>query len=190
MKNNYLEEILPRFEAVKAEMNLHFEELTEEQLNWKSNRNQWSIGQCIDHLVTSNSTYFPTFQALVEGRHARRWLERVPFWASFGGRILLESIQPVPNTKTKSPKAFMPTQGGIPADILRKYGEQQARLLDFLIHLDKLDHDQTIVTSPASPFITYTLKANIQILANHEERHLYQAKEIKKHAAFPIYRSR
>ncbi|MCB0644745.1 MAG: DinB family protein, partial [Phaeodactylibacter sp.] len=63
MKNNYLEEILPRFEAVKAEMNLHFEELTEEQLNWKSNRNQWSIGQCIDHLVTSNSTYFPTFQA-------------------------------------------------------------------------------------------------------------------------------
>ena len=186
MKNKYLEAIFPRFEAVKHTIESDFGALSSDALNWKVNPKQWSIGQCLDHLITSNTTYFSMFESLAIGTRKKSFIEGFSLWAKLWGNTLYKQLQPTPTTKMKSPPAFKPSASTIPENIVSKYMDHQVELVELIRRMDWLTHEKVIVTSPASPIITYTLKRNIEILANHEERHLLQAQNVKAHPAFPI----
>jgi hypothetical protein len=47
------------------ETRARFGGLAAEQLNWKPSADQWSVAQCMDHLVTTNGTYFPSFEKVL-----------------------------------------------------------------------------------------------------------------------------
>jgi RNA polymerase sigma factor (sigma-70 family) len=60
----------------------------------------------------------------------------------------------------------------------------QEMLKDMILKTDKADHN-TIITSPVSRFITYSLSDAIKIITFHERRHLNQAKRIMQQEGFP-----
>src|SRR5262249_21641958 len=38
------------------------------QLNWKPSPHQWSVGQCLDHLLVSSEVYLPPISRALDGR--------------------------------------------------------------------------------------------------------------------------
>ena len=69
--------------------------LYSEQLNWKPNPTSWSVGQCVDHIVTTNRLYFNIFDALLNGTKSSNFWEKVPFLPGFFGKFLINTTKPV-----------------------------------------------------------------------------------------------
>ena len=175
MNNPYLEDIMHRIEKVSEDVEAQFGTLSVSQLNWKPSPEEWSIGQCLHHLVTTNETYFPQLIAIISGTKKRSIWERLPFLPGFWGRMLVKSMTPEPKTKMKAPSVFRPSQSNITADIVSVFKTHNEELLSYFQSLDAVDHQKVIITSPAAYFVTYSLFNAIRILTNHEERHYQQA---------------
>ena len=155
-----------------------FGSLTEAQLNWKPTPNTWSVGQIVDHLITANSTYFPIFEAIQEDRYPTRFYERLPFLPSFFGKLILKSVQPEAERKTKTVPVFEPTQSNVPADILPTFQHHQETLKEWVGKMEQLYTTNIVITSPAAKVAIYTLEDALKIIVAHEWRHLKQAKNI------------
>lgn len=186
MKNAYLVPIIDRFEQVSAEMQTYFQGLSEVQLNWKPNPEKWSIAQCLDHLIVSNQTYFPVLREHVEGKHRKTFVEKLPFWAAMGSSLMIRFVQPEPAMKMKSPSVFQPTSSTVKGDIVDRFLEHNQALIALFQEADQLErHEKIVITSPAASFLTYTLRATAEVLANHEERHFKQALQVLQDDHFP-----
>ncbi len=147
------------------------------QLNWKPGADRWSIGQIIDHVITTNSAYFPVIDGLHAGTYTPHFAAKFQFLVNFFGKTILRSVQPETQHKTKTLPPFEPRQSGIPEDIVGKFAWHQARLIREIggaaSILDK------VVSSPASRIVVYRLDRAFDILVAHERRHLVQAKAVK-----------
>lgn len=188
MNNPYLHGLIRRIEKVSQEAEDTFGNLSNEQLNWKMNHEKWSIGQCLDHLIVSNSTYFPQFEQMTRGVKPKTLWESLPGWPQLCGYMLLRTITPDPRQKLSAPAAFIPQRSEVPSSIIAEFVTHNQLLIKYLQEIDAIDHRRTIMTSPASSFITYSLHDACQILTNHEERHLRQAKRVMELEEFPLFK--
>ncbi len=59
--------LLNEFESLNKEVQQTFGTLTTQELNWQANREHWSIGQCFEHMVKANRSYFPVFDRIIRG---------------------------------------------------------------------------------------------------------------------------
>ena len=156
-----------------------FHSLSVEKLNWKPEADQWSIGQCIDHVITTNQQYYPIFDELIQHRYQRRLYERLPFLPKLFGRLILNSVHPHTQRKIPTVAVFAPSQSSIPANILQSFRAEQATLSDYLERLAPLNLKRLIITSPASSLAIYSVQDAIEIILAHEARHLNQALAVK-----------
>lgn len=66
-------EILDEVEGLAQDTKAIFGGLNSTQINWKPAADVWSIGQCLDHLITANQEYFPQLdQIIIIAAHERR----------------------------------------------------------------------------------------------------------------------
>src|SRR6185369_11788748 len=70
-----------------------FGRLSAVQLNWKPAPAEWSIAQCLEHLILINADYLPILE-----RVARGWRpslkERLPLLPRLFGNMVLALVQP------------------------------------------------------------------------------------------------
>lgn len=185
MKNSYLSEVLSTLDRMTFEYKRDLGPLNPEQLNWKPNSDSWSVGQCVDHIIRTNELYFSIFESLLNGTKPSNFWEKMPFLPSFFGKFLIKITQPVIDKKNKTVPVFEPSKSEITGDILNTFYENQKALIDWIKRSDSVDHEKTIVTSPATKIITYSLHDVCIILSGHEERHLNQARNVMKMDGFP-----
>jgi hypothetical protein len=171
--------------ATAAHVKARFGALSAAQLNWKPAPDRWSVGQCLEHLVTSDGAYFPTFETVRQGGYRKTLWQRMPGLPGFFGAMLLKTIDPANTKKSKAPAIFKPASSDVDADIVRRFGEQQARLLEYLQAGAGLDLDRTIIASPVTPIVTYSLFDAFRILVRHAQRHVQQADRVVALDAFP-----
>lgn len=162
-----------------------FGKLQETQLNWKPSPEIWSIAQCLDHVIISNKTYFPTFVQLADGTKRQRKRERLPLLPSVWGNWLQRSMSADAKHKQAAPEVFQPSQTSLSSEIIDRFSEHQMVLKDLIERLDKLDHKEIIITSPANQMMTFSLKNACQLLIEHERRHLNQALKLTNQRDFP-----
>lgn len=187
MNNPYLSDIVKRIEKVSQEVEENFANLNEAQLNWQPGSERWSIAQCLDHLICTNRSYYPQFDAIdAETKKSTFW-ESLPGWAALWGMLMLRSVTPEARQKLKMPPAFDPGRSHVPASIIDDFIEHNKDFVQRLSALDKVNHRRIVITSPAASIITYSLQAACQVLANHEERHLRQAKKVMELEEFPLF---
>ncbi|MEP6512466.1 MAG: DinB family protein [Parafilimonas sp.] len=178
----YLEQIEHIGEYVRE----NFALLNEEQLNWKPRPHKWSIAQCLEHLINSNSKYFPAFEKLLqEGYHPSPWQSISPL-SEMWGKKLLELTTSIPTKKIKSPSMFAPSRSTIDAGIIQRFLEHQQQLLQYLKQLKPISkQNKIIISSAVSSLITFDLRTAMKAVAQHEQRHLNQANNVLHHAQFP-----
>ncbi|MDB5263389.1 MAG: damage-inducible protein DinB [Adhaeribacter sp.] len=184
MANEYLENALHELGLITKKVQAEFGKLSVDQLNWKPAADSWSIGQCLDHLIKTNRLYFPIFEAVSQGRKKRTFWEMLPGFPGIWGRMMLKGMAST-TKKYKTPAVFKPAASNIPASIVVDFVQHQQDLTRRIKAASNVDHAKTIVTSPASPVITYSLQDCINICAVHEERHFLQGKRVMKQKDFP-----
>lgn len=173
-----IQALINRLQAVSKAVEEEFSSIEEIQLNWKENPDTWSIGECLEHLMITNKLYFKQFDQVLNHQQKTFW-ERLPFLANFFGGLLLKSLTPKPTNKIKAPSIFKPSQSKVSPQIVQDFIQHNQKVIEYFQQL-QLKNPQTIITSPAASFVTLRLGTAMQILTNHEERHLFQAQQIKE----------
>ncbi|NUO00652.1 MAG: DinB family protein [Saprospiraceae bacterium] len=171
---NWLTEI----DRITSAFEKEFGELDAAALNWKPDRDTWSIAQNIDHLVVVNETYFPVLQAVKTGSYQLPFLAKIGFMVSFFGKTVLNAVQPDRRKKMKTFTIWEPSTSDIAGDILARFKKHQTELKAQISASEGLIKKGTIISSPANKHIVYKLETAFDIMVTHEERHLEQAKEV------------
>lgn len=169
--------------GIASEARSAFGQLSAGQLNWKPSAEQWSVGQCLEHLIKTNESFFPVLEAIAKGeRRARLW-ERLSPLSGFFGRAVLRGLSS--ERKFKAPRAIRPEASGVGADIVARFVEHQGELERRLRAAESADPGRTVVTSPISALVTYSFGDACRIVVAHERRHLEQARRVTRTAGFP-----
>jgi hypothetical protein len=162
-----------------------FGNLNSEQLNWKPNSQSWSVGQCLEHLITTNNEMLGAVASHVAGTHQKTIFERLALGSNYFGNYILRAAQPENKTKIKAPKVFRPTSSKVGQDIVEKFVENQEKIVAIMEASNHLDLEKTIVTSPVASFIVYSLFNAYKIVVTHERRHFRQAQNVIQTNGFP-----
>jgi uncharacterized damage-inducible protein DinB len=185
LQHSDLTTVLVEGRFVADETKRAFGHLSAEQINWKPGRDEWSIGQCFDHLIISNRQFLTIIEEIRQGRRRRRAWERVPLLPRFFGKLLIRTLRPDTGRKVKAPRALNPSTSQIPAAIITSFVEQQAVLLQLMEGTRGLELERITITSPVARLITYSLMDAYRLIVVHEQNHFVQASRLLRLAGFP-----
>lgn len=187
MQNQYLDDLLHEVSLITKKVQVEFGRLSAGQLNWKPAPEQWSIAQCLDHLIKANQQYFPLLESLANGTRKASWMEKLPGLPGFFGKMMLKTLDPSNTKKFKAPALFKPVASQLPPSVVTDFVQHQQELTRLMRAVDRVPaHEKTIVSSPVSGLITFSLKDAVSIIVVHEERHYMQAKRLLKADGFPL----
>jgi uncharacterized damage-inducible protein DinB len=178
MNSSRINSVTSDLAALAGEAREAFGDLTVEQLNWKASEKNWSVAQCLDHLITINSLYFPIFEKLQGGAPQPTLLEKFSPFSGFFGRFLIKAMSPETTKKMNTSKKAYPSASEIGGDIVERFVDHNRQLAD---HIEKLPTDTDlarIITSPLAGFVTYSLDDCLTMLVVHERRHMLQARRV------------
>lgn len=182
----FIKNIVIKGKEAGEKVKLEFATVTLEQLNWKPAPESWSIGQCIDHLIISDCSYFPTFKKIAEGKHKMTAFERWNPFSTLFGKILVSQLTENVKRKVNAPKIFIPSASSIDAGIMERFHKHLDSLLEYIAAFREIDLDKTYITSPvSSTLVTYSLRNAVRLLVQHEHRHINQAIRVKAKEEFP-----
>ena len=185
ISENSVSEIIGGLSRVSDDANASFGKLSADQINWKPSPESWSVAQCLDHLITTNRSYFKPFDEVINGSKVTRFMERLPILPGLFGNLLIKSLDPEATRKLKAPTAFQASSSALPVTIVDDFVSQQNETIGRMKACQSLPADKIIITSPALGLITYSLMDAFKILLTHERRHVKQAKNVTRTAGFP-----
>ena len=155
------------------------------QLNWKLAPDQWSIGQCLDHIIVSNGKYLPILKAIKEGKQKPSFWERNNPLSNYTGKQMIKTLGKNVVKKYKSPRLFIPSESTISQNIISDFKNHQNEIIQLFLELEKEKYKQIVVTSPVASLITLKLHNMLELIIAHEERHINQALQVKNNNYFP-----
>lgn len=160
--------------------------LSQEQFNWRQTPGHWSVGQCLDHLVTSNRMYAAKISKVVEEGRSKSVLGEGPFRYGWLGRYLVRITEPPVQFKIKAPKRFQPNLPQYElAPTLAAYRDSNRAMVELVRQARGLDWKKLRVGSPATDLLKMPLGIAFALCVAHERRHLYQVKQILAADGFP-----
>lgn len=176
--------VVSDLESISGEVRASFGQLTGEQLNRKPDEKSWSVAQCLDHLITINTLYFPIFERMRSGAVPNTFLEKYSPLSSFFGRFLIKSMMPENPKKMKTSKKAYPSASEIDAEIVDRFEDHNRTLAERIARISPDVGLKTIITSPLAGFVTYSLDDCLTMLVVHERRHVLQAKRVMTDLGF------
>ena len=164
-----------QLDNISQELIAHFGRLNYEQLNWKPNKDTWSIAENLNHLIIVNESYFPIFESLEQGTYKAPIISKFKFIVSLYGRIILKVVQPERKKKMKTFKIWEPSINPIEDNILHKLISHNLVLKEKIMNTSLFVESGTVIASPANSLSVYNLKTTFDIIVSHEKRHIEQA---------------
>jgi len=172
-------------DAIADETLTGFGDLSAAQLNWKPAADRWSVAQCFDHLLTANAAYFPIFDQVLSGQNKSTFWASLPWLPGVWGKMLIKSVSPESARKLKAPKIFRPSSSSVDAAIIRRFVDQQHQVVEYMKATEGLNLEKTIIPSPVTGLITYSVMDAYRIIVAHERRHFLQARRVTEAQGFP-----
>lgn len=181
----FIQQIISRLKEAHEKVEAEFSRLSFNQLNWKPSADKWSIAQCLDHLVVADSLYFSVFERIAAGQNKMSWWERRSPFSNFFGKFFIRHLQENPKRKMKTTPVFFPASGSIDAGIMQRFYSHLDKMIKLIDGCRDADLDKTIISSPQTRFITYSLRDVFTFLTSHLHRHIGQAMRVKAVVGFP-----
>ncbi len=162
------------------------EGLDSASLNWQPNGGKsWSVGQCLDHLVRTNTVGLSAMRAAVESNRdqlePRNGPMRAGGWVS---RWFIGFMGPDPKRKVPAPAKVQPPSQ-VPADEAVTFAAIQKSVIEFVAEFEQADLGGLRYKNPFVPIVHFTVDSGLLVMLNHNQRHLVQAEQVKKNAGFP-----
>lgn len=177
---DYLQEEIPR---IREYVQANLAPLSTDQLNWQPSQKEWSIGQCLDHLLKTNTSYSEAIEKKLASTPAKEGQH--PFKYGLIGRYFINMMAPSPSFKVPSPPTIKPQRSQIDPGIIERFLKQQDDLEKLVRQAS--GHDLTTkVPSPLFRLLRLQLGEMFVVMMQHEQRHLNQAKRVMESESFPI----
>jgi hypothetical protein len=173
---------LERLSDIVAE---RFVPLTAEQLNWKVDPTEWSIGQCLDHLITTDAQYIPIFEQTAQGTLRRNAWQQFPLLPRLFGDMLYNSTHPQTARSVPSPRIFRPTNNPVEPDVCEQFQAHQQQIIDLMRANQDQPIDERIISSPVAVWMVYSLGDAFRLTVVHQYLHLAQAERVRHATDFP-----
>lgn len=180
-----LQEYVRQIEAVNEDARDLLKDLSEERFNWQPAPGHWSIAECLDHLVVTGRELSKSINEAIADARSRGLLGRGPFHHGMIGNMIVRSMEPPAKMKFKAPKIFRPREGQSLAEVTRDFFTAQDEVLRLIREANGLNLARVKVTSPVYKLMKLSLGQAFNLVATHERRHLWQARQVKTHPAFP-----
>ena len=184
-QGEHLAGLIGAVKAITAGTVARFPGLTAQQLNWKPVPDQWSVAQCFDHLVTANNAFFPIFEKILSGEKRNTFWESLPWLPAIWGKMVIKAVAPESTRRLKAPKIFQPSSSSVDGAIIRRFIDQQDRVIRYIRATEDLDLEKIKISSPVTNLITYSLMDAYRIIITHEKRHFLQAMRVSEMDGFP-----
>jgi hypothetical protein len=176
---NFIDGKIQELSDLSGKYTAEFSGLSAAEADLKPSEKEWSINECLDHIIQCNGSYHKTLDAIAHNRHRRNAWSRVPFLPAFWAKMILKAVSPETQGKSKTFPAFLPLSSEYGRNLAGEVATSNAQLTEKLKAIREEDLDTQIITSPAGPFVTYSLRSCVNILVAHEKRHFNQAKRLK-----------
>lgn len=157
-----------------------FPSLTKEQINWRPDKDTWSIGQQFDHILKANRPYF----TIIENVAAQAGPFEKEYKPGFWGKFMLKAVGPEESMPAPVPKPLVPTNDPIDPTIIEDFLHDQAQFHELVAKIKNKDLN-TRFSSPFAGFVKLKLGDAIQMNALHNERHLNKALRLLERPDFP-----
>ncbi len=157
--------------------------LTPQQLNWRLRQDEWSVGQCLEHLYVTNEVYLGPMSTSLKGHQPAVVQEITPGW--FGRWFIRNYIEPSSKMKrVRAPRKIRPgTQ--IEPSVLDRFLISNHTARQLVHRAMNQDVNRIRFRNPFIPVIRFTVGTGFEILSKHQQRHLLQAERIRNSPEFP-----
>jgi hypothetical protein len=180
-----LEDFRRLLEAVNVDARDLTSELTDAQFNWRPAPGQWSIAECLDHLTRTGRVAVGHIRETLEDARRRKLYSRGPFRYGMLGQMIVRSMGPRPRMKLKAPAVFKPRPDLPRAEVERDFFALQDELLGCIRESNGINLKRAKVTSPVTKLLRLSLGQEFALLIAHEQRHLWQARQVRANPQFP-----
>jgi hypothetical protein len=178
-------EIETEIDVIAREAEAAFGHLTTRQLNWKPAPDRWSVAQCFDHLIRINGLMLDGMAAALDAAVPRSLVQRLPGLPRLFGRVMIRSLSPTVTRRLSAPRAARPSTSELSGDIIQRFAEAQAAMRERLREIQHRDLARTIMVSPFSKVVAYSVLDAWRIITAHERRHFEQARRVTEIPGFP-----
>lgn len=182
--NTETSNLLLELQNISEDAQKTFGNLTAEQINWKPSADGWSVGQCFEHLVKTNSLFFPELEKIAGGERKNSFLENYSPLSSFFGNLLVNSLKKDAR-KFKAPSQAIVPPSEIDGGIIGQFAAHQTEVIEKIKATENADWQKTKITSPFMKLMTYKLADGFRIVVEHEQRHVRQAGRVMQAEGFP-----
>jgi hypothetical protein len=172
--------------AITAEADAVLAGLTEAQVNWRPSPERWSIGDCISHLNVGIRVVLPALDRAIETARDRGWTGQGPFRYGWFANWMARSQEPPVRRRIRTWPIIQPvTERHDAARLQAEFHAVRSELRERLTRAAGLDWRRAKVQSPVSRFVRMPFGAYLAFLLAHDRRHLWQARGVRNHPAFP-----
>ena len=152
--------------------------LSNERFNLRPAPNAWSAGECLAHLNVSERAYIDRIAFAIKQGRQRGLVETGPHRYGVLVRWMIRTMEPPPRRRFKSPRRFTDTSAALKKDkVLADFTSMGEEWNACLLSAKGLHLARVKVRSPAVPLLRFSLGALFEMMAAHERRHLWQAKQ-------------
>lgn len=183
--SNQVNGLISNARIISDEVREVFGDLSAEQLNWKPNDSEWSVGQCFEHLITTNDLYLANIQKVADGTHVNNWFSVIPLFPDLVGQQLKKAVSPDSPKKIKTFSIFEPSFSDISEGIIGDFGKNQERLISLMEAVKDRDLRKIKIVTPLSDAVNVRLSDAFEVIVMHERRHFNQAKRVLEAEGFP-----
>jgi len=176
-------------QALSDEVVREFGSLSLSQLNWKPSDKSWSISQCLAHLNAFYRYYIPVFNGKIS--NTRFTTPSTHFMSSPLGYAVSVSIRlgKLKNVKRKlkSAKDYNPViNKSLPTEnAYNEYLDHQRSFIDTIIAATRINLRKAKCPLSVRPVVKLNIGDSLIYLVYHNERHVEQAKRVKRLPNFP-----
>jgi hypothetical protein len=156
-----------------------FKSLSQEQLNFRTSPEQWSILQCLEHLNLYGDFYLPAIEKQILA-HKHGGSNKV-FKSGLIGNYFANLMKSTNGAvkKMKSPKDKVPAYSGLTITTIDRFLKQQELLKKLLNQARSVDLTKTKVPISLTRFIRLRLGDTFRFFVYHIERHVAQAERVR-----------
>jgi hypothetical protein len=155
--------------------------------NWirKPESQAWSAADCVEHLNMTSRAYVPLLREAINRARLMNAAPTDSYHTDFAGRVMAFMMRPLKRIgkfkigKVKTTGPFTPRGGQSREQLLSDFVRLQSELISLIRSADGLPIDQVKIQSPFGR-MRYNAYSALEIVTQHEHRHLQQAEEAAK----------
>lgn len=158
--------------------------LTEAQFNWRPAPEQWSIEECLAHLIIVGQWEARAIEQAIQDGRARALTGNGPFHYGTIERFIVDASGVGPDGRPRrrfsSPRTFVPLHGQPITAVVPTFRHLQRQLGILIDGAEGLDLARVKVKTPISRFLKLSLGMMFAQIVAHEQRHMAQALRVRE----------